>query len=201
LLKSNHDVLHAANSRLEVPALIDGDITVINSADIVAYLEHRYPQQPVYPEEPAERVTARAWERTADTLIDAALINVSYWNWAERTDTRPDGMLEAAQDEMTRVYDRLERDLAGREFVCGALSIADIALFPHLMAARGVGLAFSREAHRNVAGWLARMRHLPIAQADVERTRAYVARIKDVGIERTRLFWRGDRIEWLFVHG
>ena len=76
LLKSNHDVLHAANSRLEVPALIDGDITVINSADIVAYLEHRYPQQPVYPEEPAERVTARAWERTADTLIDAALINV-----------------------------------------------------------------------------------------------------------------------------
>ena len=72
LLKSNHDVLHAANSRLEVPALIDGDITVINSADIVAYLEHRYPQQPVYPEEPAERVTARAWERTADTLIDAA---------------------------------------------------------------------------------------------------------------------------------
>src|SRR5438067_4942235 len=85
LIKSNHDTLRAANRRLEVPALIDGDVTVINSADIVAYLEHRYPQQPVYPALPAARVAARAWERTADTLIDAALINISYWVWAERT--------------------------------------------------------------------------------------------------------------------
>jgi glutathione S-transferase len=60
LLKSNHDALRAVNGRVEVPALVDGDTVVVNSADIVAYLEHRYPQKPIYPAEPAVRVRARA---------------------------------------------------------------------------------------------------------------------------------------------
>jgi Glutathione S-transferase, N-terminal domain len=49
LLKSSHDDLKAVNGRVEVPALVDGDIVVVNSADIVAFLEHRYPEKPVYP--------------------------------------------------------------------------------------------------------------------------------------------------------
>jgi glutathione S-transferase len=87
LLKSNHDALRAVNGRVEVPALVDGDI--------VAYLKHRYPQKSVYPAEPAARVHARAWDRTADTLVDGVLINVSYWLWAERKDTMPAGLLES----------------------------------------------------------------------------------------------------------
>ena len=37
--------------------------------------------------------------------------------------------------------------------------------------------------------------------ADLKRTRDYVARIKEVDLERRRLFWRGDRIEWLLARG
>ena len=36
LLKSNHAALKAVNGRIEVPALVDSDIVVVNSADIVA---------------------------------------------------------------------------------------------------------------------------------------------------------------------
>ena len=201
LIKSNHAALAAANNRVEVPALIDGDVTVVNSADIVAYLEHRYPQRPVYPGEPAARARARAWERTADTLIDPVLTDISYWRWADRPDSMPEGLLGAARADLRLVYDRLEHDLAGREFVCGDLSIADIALFPHLMAVRALDVGFSTDAHKNVADWLGRMRRLPIAMADLKRTRDYVARIKEVDLERRRLFWRGDRIEWLLARG
>jgi glutathione S-transferase len=59
--KSNARALEAANGRVEVPALIDGDVTVANSSDIVAYLEHTHPEPPVYPADPAARVRARAW--------------------------------------------------------------------------------------------------------------------------------------------
>ena len=45
LLKSNHAALKAVNGRIEVPALVDGDIVVVNSADIVAYLDNRYPAE------------------------------------------------------------------------------------------------------------------------------------------------------------
>src|SRR5262245_15162648 len=35
--------LHAVNPRAEVPVLVDGDLAVRDSADIVAYLEDRFP--------------------------------------------------------------------------------------------------------------------------------------------------------------
>src|SRR5688572_16866356 len=76
LKKVNRDALAVVNGRVEVPALIDGDITVINSSDIVAYLEYRHPQKPIYPSEPAARVRARAWERCSDTVADAILIDI-----------------------------------------------------------------------------------------------------------------------------
>jgi len=52
-------------------------------------LEHRYPQMPVYPEAPAARVHARAWERLSDTFVDPIFVDVSYWKWAERPDQMP----------------------------------------------------------------------------------------------------------------
>ncbi len=98
LLRSNHQALKAVNGRLEVPTLVDGDIVVVNSADIVAFLDDRYPQIQIYPEQPAARMHARAWERTADIFVDPILINVSYWKWAER----PDNTARAARGGTSR---------------------------------------------------------------------------------------------------
>src|SRR6185503_9789740 len=126
LLKSNHDALKAVNGRIEVPTLVDGDIVVVNSPDIVAYLDHRYPDKPVYPEEPAARVHARAWERLSDTFVDPIFVDVSYWKWAERPDQMPQGLLEAARADLGNVYHALDKELADREFVSRTLSVADI---------------------------------------------------------------------------
>ena len=201
LLKSNHAALNAVNGRVEVPVLTDGDITVVNSADIVAYLEFCYPDKPVYPADPAARVAARAWERTADTLVDAVLVNLSYWKLLEREDEMPAGLLDKARVDMALVYNALELALNGREFVCGALSIADIALFPHITATRFMELEFAKDAHPNLSRWLAVMRKLPICIEDQRRARDYIAAIKDHDLERKRIFWRGDRIEWMLSRG
>ena len=83
LLKSNHAALKAVNGRIEVPALVDDDIVVVNSADIVAYLDNRYAAKSIYPDAPAIRVHARAWERVADTFVDPIFVDISYWKWAE----------------------------------------------------------------------------------------------------------------------
>ena len=125
LLKSNHAALKAVNGRIEVPALVDDGIVVVNSADIVAYLDYRYPAKCVYPDDPAARVHARAWERVADTL-DPILVDISYWKWAERLDKMPDGLLEAARSDLRIVYDALDKELTERQFVSGTFSIADI---------------------------------------------------------------------------
>jgi glutathione S-transferase len=201
LLKSNHDALKAVNGRIEVPVLVDGDLVVVNSADIVAYLEFRYPAKPVYPDAPAAHVHARAWERTADAFIDAILIDISYWKWADRQDSMPDGLLAAARSDLRRVYDALERDLAGQEFVSGPLSIADLALFPHMASVKAMEVEFSAQDHPNLARWFRQMRALPICAADVRRARDFVSNVKELDVERQRIFWRGDRIEWLLARG
>jgi glutathione S-transferase len=201
LLKANHAALQAVNGRVEVPVLVDGGLTVVNSADIVAYLEFRYPERPVYPSSPAARVHARAWERTADTYVDAILINISYWLWAERKDAMPDGLLAAARADLGQVYARLDGQLAGKDFVSGELSIADIALFPHMVAAKAMQVDFSPSEHPNLARWFGAMRKLPICAADLRRARDYVARIKEHDVERGRIFWRGERVEWMLARG
>ena len=130
LNKANTEELEAVNGRVEVPTLVDGEATVVNSSDIVAYLEHAHSEPSVYPAVPSVRVRVRAWERCADTVVDPILANISYWTWTERPDEMPEGMKDVAQKDLDRVYDALERDLEVHDFVCGNLSIADIALFP-----------------------------------------------------------------------
>ena len=199
--KGNHDALARVNPRLEVPALQDDGVAVVNSADIIAYLEHRYLDRPVYPTDPAVRARARAWERLADTVIDPILADISYWSWTDRSDTMPAGLLDAAKKDLGEIYLRLDAELEGRAFVCTTLSIADFALFPHLVAAHGLGVPFSTKRHGHLAAWLQQMRELDICRADLARARAYVADIGARNIERERIFWRGDRIEWLLARG
>ena len=43
LLRSSHEALKAVNGRVEVPVLVDEDIVVVNSGDIISYLDYRYP--------------------------------------------------------------------------------------------------------------------------------------------------------------
>ncbi len=201
LRRANHGALAAANPRVEVPALEDGGLTVVNSADIVAYLEHKFPEPAVYPADPATRARARAWERASDSLVDPILVDISYWTWAERPDAMPEGMIEAARQDLALVYDALERALAGGDFICGEMSIADIALVPHLTAVRALDVPFSNDRHPRLAAWLGRMRELEVCKADRARARAYVRGLDRQDIERTRIFWRGDRVEWLLARG
>src|SRR5215472_4103076 len=113
--------------------------------------------------------STRAWERVADTFVDPILVDISYWKWAERPDNMPDGLLEAARADLRLIYDALNKELAERQFVSGPLSIADIALFPHVASVRAMEVEFSMQEHPNVGRWFKEMRGLPICAADLKR--------------------------------
>jgi glutathione S-transferase len=204
LALANRDALAKVNGRVEVPTLVDGGVVVVGSSDIVAYLERIHPAAPVYPNDNAAWVRARAWERCADSTIDPILIDLSYWTWAERTDERPQEWVVAAQADLAIVYNALERDLDGHDFVCGDLSIADIALFPHLVSTKALGVGHDPSRYPRLHAWFKRVRQMPIFAADIERTKAFLTSFghgKESDHDRNRIFWRGDRIEWLLTHG
>jgi glutathione S-transferase len=203
LTHANRDRLAAVNGRVEVPAIDHDGLIVVGSSDIIAYLERVWPERPLYPARHAAYVHARAWERCADTLIDPILINVSYWLWANREDAMPDGLLEAARRDLDLVYAALERDLEGRDFVSdAALSIADLALFPHLTATRMYQLGHDAARFPRLHAWFKRLRAIDLCAADLERVKGFLAEFLHANAhERTKIFWRGDRLEWMLARG
>lgn len=203
LTPDGHARLAAVNPRVEVPVLVDGELVVVNSSHIVAYLEHRDPERPVYPGDPTERVAALRWERIADTLIDAITHDASNGGFGFSADTRPPGMLEAAREDLAPIYAEMEATLAGRDFLCETLSIAELALFPHLSAVRLLDISFDGATHPRLLAWYKRLRGVDVCRADLERTQAFLAAAQSAGtlVRPPRIVWRGDRIEWMLAHG
>lgn len=203
LAVKHRDALANVNGRVEVPAIDHDGLVVVGSADIVAYLERIAPTPRLHPEPAAAFVHARAWERCADHAIDPILINLSYWSWAEREDAMPEGMLEAARRDLSRVYDALERDLSDRPFVSGdSISIADVALFPHLTATKTFGVGHDPARHPRLHAWLKSLRAHPVFARDLSRVKDFLATYAaEAAHERKKIFWRGDRIEWVLARG
>jgi hypothetical protein len=131
------------------------------------------------------------------------LIDISYWVWAERKDAMPAGLLDAARVDLAKIYAALEGALAAGagDFVCGELSIADLALFPQLTGAKMLDVAFDGARYPTLLAWYKRMRGLEICQGDLERVKTYLANPAGLDVERRKIFWRGDRIEWILARG
>jgi glutathione S-transferase len=203
LLAENRAALHTLNPRGEVPVLLDDGVTVINSSDIVQYLDWRYPETPLYPAAPADRVAARALERLADSRLDPIVVDTSFWRWAEREDSPPSGLMEVAQRDLDGVLGRLEAALAprGQPWPFGTPGLLECAWYPNLVAVRPMGFALDAARLPHVAAWLGAMRAHPVFAADGRRTAAYLKGLKSTSVERRKLFWSGERIEWLLAHG
>jgi glutathione S-transferase len=188
------------NRRAEIPILLHDDLVVLNSADIVSYLDEAFPDFPVLPSDPRRRVAVRAWERTADTLLDAIVTNTAIWTWAN-IGPCPSGLLGANQAEIRDVYDDLQRDLGEQPFVCGDLSVADFALFPHLMAAWHLELRCDPDRHSRVSAWLERMRSHELCRADIGRVRKWWKNRTSSKLETDKINWGTYRLELYLAQG
>jgi glutathione S-transferase len=204
LSHANRNRLTAVNPRTEVPTLVDGDVTIVNSSDIVAYLDQKYPERPIYPADMKARVDVRALERMADVRIDAIMLTCSIWTWADRKDEQPPGMQDAAQRDLDANFARIEESLATypSPMPFGHWTVAEFALWPHLTAVRALGFTMDAAQYPRLTTWFAAMRRDELFLEDARRTREYLKTVDDdPGFERAKIFWRGDRIEWLLARG
>jgi len=83
-------------------------------------------------------------------------------------------------------------DIASRggDFVIGQLA-----------AARPLGFAIDPARYPAALGWLAAMRSHPVFADDAKRTAAFLKTLASGNHERKKLFWSGDRMEWLLARG
>jgi len=190
----------AYNPRAEIPILIDGDITVVNSADILGYLDRKHDGAHLYPRDAKLYAEVRRWEREADTVIDAIVTDVAIFKWAD-IPPPPAGLIEAARRDLQPVYDELEKALADSDYVAGDLTVADFALYPQLGSALLLGIGASLQHHPKVFDWLRRMGELPECQRDTALKMQWWATRDQQDLDTKRINWGTFRLEWFLAAG
>lgn len=161
-----------------VPVLTDGDRAVIDSMEIVRWLEDRAPERPrLYPADPAKRAEClvfidwfnRVWKRPPNELDDELK--------KPEKDRDPQRIVRLGT-AMAGYLDLFEQLLTGRDYLLGEFGAADIAAFPFLKYA-SIPVASGDEElfhfilrdfqqpgtnHPNVLAWIARMDRRPRLQ-------------------------------------
>jgi glutathione S-transferase len=190
----------AFNPRAEVPILIDDGFVVCNSPDILAYLDRCFPDRLLYPADARAYAEVREWERIADTALDPIVTVIGNWRFANLS-PMPQGLLEAAQHDIAQIYDGLQDRLAGREYVCGAVSAADFALYPLVVSGPVLSMPMDLTRHEAVRNWVRRMRARPEGQTDLAAAREWWANKDKQTVDTERVNWGTFRLEWLLANG
>jgi glutathione S-transferase len=99
--------------------LVDGTGVIYESAIINEYLEEKYSDTPLLPEDPLLRSRARIWIDYCNTRLQHAAGYIAHNYEVEKSKERLRGYLTT-----------LDREMKGREFLAGEYSLADITYIP-----------------------------------------------------------------------
>ena len=123
----------ALNPYMKVPTLIDGDLTLYESASVLTYLEATHPTPPLVPQDARGRALVDMHVRLCDAHLGryAGAILMPKRFLPEDKWSRP--AMEAARQEIDRHLAIVERALGDRHFLVGnSFTLADVAYLPFL---------------------------------------------------------------------
>jgi len=142
-----------------VPTLDDDGVVVWESGAILLYLADKFPEARLMPRALAERGHVYQWLTFGGTSIHGYLGPMGFQMFRRTPEKRDQQILERGRQRMPEVLHVLDRQLEGKDYVVGAISIADCACAPWLELAPGFGIDL--EPFPNVRAWMSRMRARP----------------------------------------
>ena len=168
-------VLRVNPVKQQVPVLtdeIDGGVELFDSTQIFEYLEDRYPPPAslaLWPEGIADRARARQLEQKSDEVFFPNVIKL----FGLQNDMQSAPAV-AACAACARYYGEMEGLLAGREYLAGPYSFADIAFYMACIFADRKGAGMTDATPRLIA-WRNRVRDRPAVHAVVDPMMKFLA--------------------------
>lgn len=148
----------------KVPWIDDGDTRVYDSTVINEYLEERYPQPGLLPEDPLARARVRALENYGDEIVLSGPLPRIWMPWWSQPDQRnEEDMAQAREVLRSRALPFLEKSLNGRTYIAEEFSLADAPYMAVAMVLQVDGMDLA--AFPNFAGYLERLRARPSYRA------------------------------------
>ncbi len=175
------DAYARVNPNRKIPAIVDHDgpggqaVTVWESGAVLLYLAEKSGK--LLPAEPVRRWQVIQWlfwqTSSQGPLLGQAAHFVSH---AANRGIQVDYAVDRYRGEAQRLYDVLEGQQAGREWIAGEFSVADIAAFPWVRVAKGQGVDLAR--YPNVRRWCDAVAERPSARKKYDGDAAALERAK-----------------------
>lgn len=157
--------------RGEVPVLIDDGFVVHDSTVINEYLEDKFPEPSLFPQDPRLKTECRIWEDEGDFNQRHVGVLISDVFLGEPGAPLTPAAKEAI-DSLGVFYDRLDRQLKGKDYLCGEFSVADISVFMTVVFATTLGAEIAQE---NLKAWFERMMARPVIAEEYQSILTAVA--------------------------
>lgn len=124
LYQPRHPEVTRINPRQQVPVLVHGALELFDSTQIFEYLEELQPAPALWPAGLADKARARLLEHQSDEVYFPPVIRLM-----SLQDQMQDPAAIAACESCAAFYRRMEELLAGRDWLAGPYSFADIAFY------------------------------------------------------------------------
>ena len=153
-----------------IPALVDGEFVLSDSAAICAYLERLQPEPSIYPKDAQAFARSLSLEQYAGTLFSTVvqpLFHEVFVNPKIKSiATDKDKVNEVMSNAMPEMFGYLDR-AATREYLTGSsLSVADIAVASNLINYQYIGFNVDRKKFPRLAALFDRtLRHPAVKEA------------------------------------
>jgi glutathione S-transferase len=171
LYEPKHPEILRINPKRQVPVLIHGDLEIFDSTQIFEYLEEFAPAPRLWPAGVAPRTRARLLELKSDEVYFPHIIRLMGLQTA-----REDPAAIAAREAASRFYEGMEGELAGKDYLGGPFSYADIAFYMAQFFGDRMGAPMT-EATPNLIRWRARMTDRPAVRTVIGAMAKYLLSI------------------------
>lgn len=143
----------------QIPTLDDEGFIVYDSTIINEYLEDEYPYPALMPQDSEGRARARLLEDFRDTYFNPYFVHIIH-EMRKPEGERDTQRIETAKGEINKCFDRLEKELEGREYLTGSFSLADIAYMANLDLLDRFAIAIDPK-FKNTLAWIERLKARP----------------------------------------
>jgi glutathione S-transferase len=144
----------------QVPALDDEGFILYDSTVINEYLEDEYPYPPLMPSDSEGRARARLLEDFRDSHFNPLCVHIIY-EMRKPEAERDAARIDNARAQIIACFDRLERELEGKEYLAGTFSLADVAFMANFDFLERFAIPVDPNKYKNTAAWIARLKARP----------------------------------------
>ena len=125
----------------KVPVLVDGVGVIYESAVINEYLDEKFPQLQLMPADLLQRAKVRIWIDFLNTRVHPAASDITH-------NRAPD----KARERMRQHLQALDEEIAGKDYLVGNYSLADISFIPFYTRRERYGVVIE-DNYPNLKRW------------------------------------------------